>query len=336
MRAVRVAEYGDVDRLELVEVAIPRPEPGTVLVQLAFAGVNYMDVYMRKGMYVRSHTYPTQLPLTLGMEGAGRVAALGPDVDGLAEGDRVAYCLAPASYAEYAVVPAGCLVRVPDDVPLSVAAALMLQGCTAHYLTHSTFTLQEGSTCVVHAGAGGVGQLLIQLAKVRGATVIATVGDERKAEIARSRGADHCVLYRTEDFGERTLEITAGRGADVVYDSVGRDTLARSIRCLRRRGLCVLFGASSGAVPAVDPLALAEAGSVYFTRPHLADYMASSEEVRRRAGDLFRLVSEGRLDVTIFRRLALAEAPEAHRLLERRATAGKLLISVAEEAADDA
>jgi NADPH2:quinone reductase len=336
MRAVRVAEYGDVDRIELVEVPIPRPEPGTVLVQLAFAGVNYMDVYMRKGMYVRSHTYPTHLPLTLGMEGAGRVAALGPDVEGLVEGDRVAYCLAPASYAEYAVVPARCLARVPADVPLSVAAALMLQGCTAHYLTHSTFTLHEGCTCVVHAGAGGVGQLLIQLAKVRGATVIATVGDERKAEIARSRGADHCVLYRSEDFGERTLEITAGRGADVVYDSVGRDTLARSIRCLRRRGLCVLFGASSGAVPAVDPLALAEAGSVYFTRPHLADYMASPEEVRRRAGDLFRLVSEGRLDVTIFRRLALAEAPEAHRLLERRATAGKLLISVAEEAADDA
>jgi NADPH2:quinone reductase len=335
MRAVRVAEYGDVDRLELVEVAIPRPEPGTVLVRLAFAGVNYMDVYMRKGMYVRSHTYPTRLPLTLGMEGAGRIAALGPDVDGLVEGDRVAYCLAPASYAEYAVVPARCLVRVPSDVPLSVAAALMLQGCTAHYLTHSTFALQEGCTCVVHAGAGGVGQLLIQLAKVRGATVIATVGDERKAEIARSRGADHCVLYRTEDFGERARELTEGRGADVVYDSVGRDTLARSIRCLRRRGLCVLFGASSGAVSAVDPLALAEAGSVYFTRPHLADYMASAEEVRRRAGDLFRLVSKGRLDVRICRKLALEEAPEAHRLLERRATAGKLLITVAGEGADE-
>jgi NADPH:quinone reductase len=330
MRAVRIAEYGSADRLELAEVAVPPPGAGEALVELAFAGVNYTDVYAREGVYARSHTYPTPLPMTLGMEGAGHVSALGPGVDGLGEGDRVAYCLAPASYAEYVVVPAWRLVKVPPDVPLGVAAALMLQGSTAHYLTHSAYALEPSHTCLIHAGAGGVGQLLIQLAKGRGATVIATVGDERKADIARSRGADHCVQYRTEDFAERVLELTSGRGVDVVYDSVGRDTFLGSIRCLRRRGLCVLFGASSGAVPAVNPLELAEAGSVYFTRPHLADYMASAEEIRGRADDLFRLFSEGRLDVKIDRELSLAEVPEAHRLLERRATAGKLLIRVIE------
>jgi NADPH:quinone reductase len=260
------------------------------------------------------------------MEGAGHVAALGPGVDGFVEGAPVAYCLAPASYAEYAVVPAWRLVAVPPDVPLDVAAALMLQGSTAHYLAHSAFALGPAHTCLVHAGAGGVGQLLVQLAKERQATVIATVGDRRKADIASRRGADHCVLYRTEDFAERVLALTDGRGADVVYDSVGRDTFAGSLRCLRRRGLCVLFGASSGAVTAIEPLELAEAGSVYFTRPHLADYLASAEEVRGRADELFRLFSGGRLAVTIDRRVALAEVSGAHRLLEQRATAGKLLL----------
>jgi NADPH2:quinone reductase len=330
MRTVRVAEYGGVDRLELVDVDTPRPGPREVLVKLAFAGINYTDVYAREGVYARSHTYRTQLPMTLGMEGAGHVSELGPGVEGLAEGEPVAYCLAPASYAEYVVVPAWRIVKVPADVPLGVAASLMLQGSTAHYLTHSTYPLQAVDTCLVHAGAGGVGQLLIQLAKGRGATVIATVGDERKADIARSRGADHCVHYRTEDFAERVLELSGGRGADVVYDSVGQDTFAGSIRCLRRRGLCVLFGASSGAVSAIDPLELAEAGSVYFTRPHLADYMASAEEVRGRADDLFRLFSGGQLEVTIDREFSLVQVPEAHRQLEQRATAGKLLVRVSE------
>jgi NADPH2:quinone reductase len=323
-----VAEYGGAERLELVDAATPSPGPGEVLVELAFAGINYTDVYAREGVYARSHTYRTQLPMTLGTEGAGHVAALGPDVGGFTEGDRVAYCLTPGSYAEYAAVPAWRLVKVPPDVPLDLAAALMLQGSTAHYLSHSAYPLGAAHTCVVLAGAGGVGQLLIQLAKRRGATVIATAGDQRKADIAGGRGADYCVLYRTEDFADRVLEYTDDRGADVVYDSVGRDTFARSIRCLRRRGLCVLFGASSGAVSAIDPLELAEAGSVYFTRPHLADYLASAEEVQKRADDLFRLLSEGRLDVMIDRELSLAEVPEAHRRLESRASAGKLLVRV--------
>jgi NADPH2:quinone reductase len=328
VKAMRIAEYGGADKLELCDAPTPRPGAGEVLVRLAFAGVNYTDVYAREGVYARSHAYPTQLPMTLGMEGAGHVAAVGPDVDGLDEGQPVAYCLSPASYAEYAVVKAWRLVPVPPEVPLRVAAALMLQGSTAHYLTHSAYALGPADTCVVHAAAGGVGQLLVQLAKARGATVIATVGDDRKAEIANGRGADHCVLYRSEDFAERALELTGGRGADVVYDSVGRDTLARSLHCTRRRGLCVLFGASSGAPPPIDPLELAEAGSVFFTRPHLSDYMTSGEEVRGRADELFGLFSEGGFEVTIDRELPLAEAPEAHRLLEQRATAGKLLVRV--------
>lgn len=323
-----IAEYGGADRLELRDVPTPKPGPGEVLVAIAYAGVNYTDVYAREGVYARSHTYPTRLPMTLGVEGAGHVAALGPDVDGLAEGDAVAYCLAPESYAEFAVVPAWRLVAVPPEVPLEVAAALMLQGCTAHYLAHSAYELGAGDTCLIHAGAGGVGQLFTQIAKERGATVIATVGDERKAEIASHRGADHCILYREEDFVERLRELTAGRGADVVYDSVGRATFARSLQCLRRRGVCVLFGASSGAPEAIEPLALAEGGSLYVTRPHLADYMASADEVRRRAGDVLDLSSAGRLEVMIDRVLPLAEVPEAHRLLESRATAGKLLLRV--------
>jgi NADPH2:quinone reductase len=329
VKAVRIAEYGGADRLALAEVPTPQPGPGEALVRLAYAGVNYTDVYSREGVYARSHAYHTELPMTLGVEGAGHVSAVGPDVDGLDEGDAVAYCLSTASYAEYAVVKAWRLVAVPPEVPLRLAAAVMLQGCTAHYLTSSAYALGPADTCVVHAAAGGVGQLLVQLAKARGATVIATVGDDRKAEIARSRGANHCVLYRSEDFAERVLEHTAGRGADVVYDSVGRDTLRRSLHCTRRRGLCVLFGASSGAPEPVDPLELAEAGSVFLTRPHLADYMASGEEVTGRAGELFRLVSAGELEVTIDRELPLAEAAKAHRLLERRATAGKLLLRVA-------
>jgi NADPH:quinone reductase len=329
VKAVRIAEYGGADRVALGDVPTPRPGPGEVVVRLAYAGVNYTDVYAREGVYARSHAYPTELPLTLGMEGAGHVAAVGPDVDGFDEGQPVAYCLSAASYAEYVVVKGWRLVPVPPEVPLRVAAALMLQGSTAHYLTRSAYALGPADTCLVHAAAGGVGQLLVQLAKASGATVIATVGDDRKAEIAESRGANYCVRYRTEDFAERVLELTGGRGADVVYDSVGRDTLSRSLRCTRRRGLCVLFGASSGAPPPVNPLELAEAGSVFFTRPHLADYMTSGEEIRERAAELFGLLSADELEVTIDRELPLAEAAEAHRLLEQRATAGKLLLRVA-------
>jgi NADPH2:quinone reductase len=329
MKAISVARFGGPEELGLVDAPMPEPGAGEVVVRIARAGVNFIDIYMRNGSYARSHTYKTPLPMVIGMEGAGTVAATGAGVTDFAAGDTVAYCLARGSYAEYAVAPAWRLSRVPAGVPLSAATALMLQGCTAHYLTHSAFALVPGHTCLIHAGAGGVGQLLIQLAKQRGARVIATVGSEDKAEIARARGADACILYRTQDFREEVMRLTDKGGVDVVYDSVGKDTIRRSIRSLKRRGVCILYGGSSGQVAAVEPLELAEAGSVFFTRPHLADYTASAEEIRARTADLFGLYAAGKLTVTIDREIPLADAAEAHRILEGRGTRGKLLLQVA-------
>lgn len=329
MKAVQIAAFGGADALGLTDAEAPSPGPGEVLVRLACAGVNFIDVYMRSGVYARSDTYKTPLPMTIGMEGAGVVEAVGEGVDDWPPGARVAYCLSRGSYAEYAVVPAWRLVPVPDAVSFEQAAALMLQGSTAHYLSHSAYPLQPGDVCLVHAGAGGVGQILIQLAKLRGATVIATVGSTEKAAIATARGANHTILYREEDFAARVREITGGAGVHVAYDSVGKDTIHKSIRSVRRRGLCILFGASSGVVPSIEPIELAEAGSVFFTRPHLADYMASAEEIRGRASDLFAAVEAGRLDPVIQQALPLKNAAEAHRMLEGRQTRGKLILAVA-------
>jgi NADPH2:quinone reductase len=328
MKAVTITRFGGPDVLELAEAPVPVPGPGEALVELEWAGVNFIDVYMRSGRYAGSHTYRTPLPMTLGMEGAGVVRALGPEADGVALGDRVAYCIVRGSYAQYAAVPTARLVPIPSEVPLPVATAIMLQGLTAHYLSASAFALQPGHTCLVHAGAGGVGQLLIQLAKQRGATVIATVGSADKAAIARDRGADHVILYRDVDFRDEVRRLTSGRGVDVVYDAVGRDTIERSIRCLARRGLCVNYGGASGLVESIHPLELAEAGSVYFTRPHLADYISSAEELRGRAAQLFAVYRAGKLAVTIDRELPLGDAAEAHRCIEARATKGKLLLRV--------
>jgi NADPH2:quinone reductase len=322
------ARFGAPDVLEARTFDVPAPKAGEVRVRVELAGINYIDVYMRSGAYARSATYATPLPMVLGMEGAGCVDAIGEDVEEFAAGERVAWCIVRGAYAEYAIVPAWRLVPVPDDVPLDVACALMLQGSTAHYLTRSTRRLSAGDVCVVHAGAGGVGQLLIQLAKRAGATVIATVGTAEKAAIARARGADHTILYREIAFRDEVMRITAGRGADVVYDSVGRDTIHASIRCLRKQGLCVMFGASSGQVDAIAPLELAEAGSIYFTRPHLADYMRDADEIRGRARDLFDALRSGELVVAIDRVFPLAEAAAAHQLLEDRKTRGKLLLAV--------
>jgi NADPH:quinone reductase len=322
-----VRAFGGAEALELLDWPLPEPGPGEARVRLAMAGVNYMDVYMRSGQYARSTTYATPLPLLLGMEGAGVVDALGPGVDGVRVGDRVAYCISRGAYAERAVVPAWKLVRIPEGFDWPVAVALQLQGSTAHYLTHSLFPLQSGHTCLVHAAAGGVGQLLVQLAKSRGARVIATVGSQEKAAIAKRRGADAAILYRETDFREAVMDLTRGEGVDVVYDSVGRETIHRSIRSLKRRGTCVMYGAASGQVEGIAPLELAEAGSVFFTRPHLADYM-QPHEVRERARALFELTAAGRLEVTVDRTFALTELAEAHRVLEGRATRGKLLVSI--------
>ena len=328
MRAVAVTEFGGPERLALLDAPKPHPAKGEALVRLEYAGINFIDIYMRSGHYARSHTYQTPLPMVIGMEGGGTVEALDPGTRGLSIGDRVAYCIVRGAYAQYAAVPAWKLVKVPSDVPLPIATALMLQGFTAHYLTHSAFALQGGQSCLVHAAAGGVGQLLVQLAKQRGATVIATVGSAEKAAIASERGADHVILYRECDFREETMRLTGGKGVDVVYDAVGKDTITRSIRSLKRRGLCINYGGASGLVKSVEPLELAEAGSVFFTRPHLADYIATPEELAWRAGDLFSAWRAGRLTVTIDREFALAEAAEAHRYLEGRNTRGKLLLKV--------
>ena len=333
MKAILVESYGGAKTLTLADVPTPEPGEGEALVKLSLAGVNFIDVYIRSGLYARSDTYAQTPPMVIGMEGAGEVVALGLGAGDLGagnlrEGDRVAYCLSLGSYAEYATVPAWKLVKVPAEVPLDIAAALQLQGSTAHYLTHSLFALGPGHWCLVHAGAGGVGQLVIQLAKARGATVIATVGSGEKAGIARARGADHVIDYRQDDFVAAVNEITGGNGVDVVFDSVGKDTIKGSLKCLKPRGVLSNNGASSGAVTSIDPMDLAEAGSVYFTRPHLADYIADADERNMRAGDLFRLWREGSLTVTIDREFPLAEAARAHRAIEGRQTKGKLLLGI--------
>lgn len=329
MLAIRIHEYGDASACRLEATPTPTPGPGEALVSLEIAGLNFIDVHLRLGRYAKSATYRNALPMTLGMEGAGTVAALGEGVTGLTVGDRVAWCIVRGSFAEYAAVPAAKLVRVPDALDLGSAAALMLQGLTAHYLSHSAFALKSGHTCLVHAAAGGVGGLLVQLAKLRGATVIATVGSAEKAERALSLGADHTILYREQDFREEALRLTAGKGVDVVYDSIGRDTIDRSIRSLARRGVCVNFGGASGLVESIVPLELGEAGSAYFTRPHLADYVATPEELVGRAGELFDHTLAGRLKISIDRRWPLAETAEAMRYLEAGRTRGKLLLDIA-------
>lgn len=328
MKAIQIHRFGGPEVMELAEIAPPVPKSGEAVVRLDYSGVNFTEVYQRAGLYARSHTYQTPLPMVIGSEGGGTVAALGEGVTGLQVGDRVTYCIVRGSYAEFAAVPAWRLVKIPHAMPMPVATALMLQGFTAHYLSHSAYPLQSGDICLIHAGAGGVGQLLIQMAKMRGATVITTVGSDDKAVIAGALGADHIVRYRDTDFREEVLRLTSGRGVDVVYDAVGRDTIAKSIRSLRKRGLCVNYGGASGLVTAIEPLELAEAGSVFFTRPHLADYIATRDELAARASDLFAAWESGRLKVAIDREYPLTQAADAHRHLENRGTRGKLLLKI--------
>ena len=328
MKAIQVQDYGGSDQLALSDVPAPEPGEGEALVKTVFAGVNFIDVYMRTGVFRKSTTYRNAPPFTPGMEGAGVVEATGPGVDTVKIGDKVTYCLELGSYAEMAVVPAWKLVPVPEDVPLDIATALTLQGSTAHYLTHSLYPLKEGDSCLVHAGAGGLGQLVIQLAKAKGALVLATVGSGEKAGIAKERGADHTILYRDVDFAEAVSEITGGEGVNVVYDSVGRDTIKQSLKCLKPLGVLSNNGNASGPIGALDPLDLAEAGSVFFTRPHLADYIPTQEERTRRMDDLFGLYREGKLTVTIDRTFPLADARAAHDAIEGRESKGKMLLAV--------
>ncbi|HUG41289.1 MAG TPA: quinone oxidoreductase [Longimicrobiales bacterium] len=320
MRAVRVTATGGPEVLRLTEAADPAPGPGEALIRVERAGVNFIDVYHRTGLYRK------ELPFTPGVEGAGVVEAVGAGVERVAAGDRVAWAMSPGSYAELAAVPAWRLVRLPAEVGFDVGAALMVQGMTAHYLVRSTRPLEAGDVAVVHAAAGGVGLLLVQLAKRQGAMVIGTCSTAEKAERVRAAGADHVIRYTETPFRPEVLRLTEGRGATVVYDSVGKTTFADSLECLRPRGMLVLFGQSSGTVEPLDPGVLASRGSLFLTRPSLAHYTADEAEVEWRGGELMDRVRSGDLDVRIHDVLPLEEAPEAHRLLEGRRTSGKLLL----------
>lgn len=301
---------------------MPQPASGEAVVKIAAAGVNFIDIQQRMGKY-----RVPQLPYTIGSEGAGTVAAIGPGVTDVRVGDRVAYTMVPGTYAEFALAPADRLVRLPDGLDFQTGAAVMLQGTTAHYLTHSTFPIKPGHAALVHAGAGGVGQLITQLADKLGARVYATVGSDAKAALAREAGASQVINYSTQDFEAEIKRLTNGRGVDVVYDSVGKDTFEKSLNCLRPRGCLVLFGFSSGPVPLFDPATLGAKGSLFLTRPGLAHYIATREELVMRTTDLFRWLAEGALKLHIDRVFSLADAARAHVELESRRTTGKLLLT---------
>ena len=319
MHAIQVKRHGGPEVLEYVEVETPRPKSGEALVRLEAIGVNFVDVYHRTGLY------RLELPLTPGSEGAGVVEEVGPGVTEVRKGVRVAWAMVVGSYAEYAVVPAWKLVPIPSGVDWRTAAAAMLQGMTAHYLAMSTYPLKKSDTALVHAAAGGVGGLLIQVAKMRGARVFGTVSTEEKAKIAREAGADEVINYKERDFETEVMRLTGGKGVTVVYDSVGKTTFDKSLNCVTRRGLLALFGQSSGPVPPFDPARLAKNG-IHLTRPSLAHYAADREELLTRAGEMFTWIREGRLKLRIDRDLPLRDAAKAHRLLEGRETKGKLIL----------
>jgi NADPH2:quinone reductase len=320
MRAVVVTEHGGPEVLHVEEREAPSPGPGQLLVRTGAIGVNYIDTYQCSGLY------PIPTPFVLGLEGAGTVEALGDGVTEFAPGARVAWASAPGSYAELVLVPADVAVPVPDSVPDELAAAVMLQGMTAQYLTHSTYPVQPGDTVLVHAGAGGVGLLLTQLVKLRGGRVISTVSTEEKEKLSREAGADEVIRYTETDFAAAVRRLTSGEGVTVAYDGVGKSTFDGSLASLRRRGMLVLYGAASGPVPPVDPQRLNAAGSVYLTRPMLAHYTATREELLDRAGDVLGMVGEGRLSVRIGHRYRLADARQAHEDLQGRRSTGKLIL----------
>lgn len=320
MRAIRVERNGGPEVLTLEELERPTPGEGEVLVRLEAIGINFIEIYQRKG------EYKLPLPHIPGAEGAGVVEAVGAGVTEVSEGDRVASANLRGAYAEYALAPAERLVALPEGLETDIAAALMLQGMTAHYLAHSTYPLKEGDTCLVHAAAGGVGLLLVQMAKRRGARVIGTVSSEAKAELARSASADEVILYTEQDFAQEVARLSGGRGLEVVYDSVGKTTFEGSLDSLAPRGMLVLYGQSSGPVPPFDPQRLNSKGSLYLTRPSLAHYTRTRDELQERAGDILAWAASGELEVRIDSRLPLAEAAEAHRKLESRTTSGKVLL----------
>ena len=314
MKAVFVEQPGGVENLKYADLPTPSPGSGQALVKIAATGVNFIDVYFRSGLY------PAQPPIVLGNEAAGTIESVGPDVANLKPGDRVAYAMARGSYAEYAVVPAWQLIKIPDSVDFPTAAAAMLQGMTAHYLTHSTYPLKKGDSCLVHAAAGGTGSMIVQMAKMLGAKVFGTVGSEEKAAQAKAAGADEVIIYTKEDFTAKA------KGMNVVYDSVGKATFTQSLDCLKPRGMMVSFGNASGAVPEFAPLILSQKGSLFLTRPSLAAYSSTREELEWRAGDVLKWIAEGKLKLHIHKTYKLSDAGQAHGDLEGRKTTGKLLL----------
>ncbi|HEX5227252.1 MAG TPA: quinone oxidoreductase [Bryobacteraceae bacterium] len=317
MKAAFVEQPGGIENLKYADLPKPALAAGQALVKIAASGVNFIDIYFRKGVY------PAPTPIVLGSEGAGTVEAVDSDVKNVAVGDRVAYAMPRGSYAEYQAVPAWQLVKIPGSVDFETAAAAMLQGMTAHYLTHSTYPLKAGDSCLVHAAAGGTGSLIVQMAKMLGARVIATVGTDEKALQAKEAGADEIVIYTKEDF------TTRAKGVHVVYDSVGQSTFLHSLDCLRPRGMMVSFGNASGPVKDFSPLILSQKGSLFLTRPTLANYTATAEELDWRARDVLNWIGQGKLKLHIHKVYPLADAAQAQRELESRATTGKLLLRIA-------
>ncbi len=320
MKAVVADPVGGPENLKYIEVPDLQPSDGEVLVKLAAIGVNFIDVYYRQGLYKTPET-----PVLLGNEGAGTVVAAGKDSK-FSVGQRVAYAMSRGSYAEYALVPERLLVPLPDSIGFRDAAAVMLQGMTAHYLTRSTFPLKAGQTCLIHAAAGGAGLLTVQMAKISGATVIGTCSTEAKAKLVADSGADHVIRYTEQDFVDEVKRITNGQGVDVVYDSVGKSTFAKSLDCLKPKGLMVTFGQSSGPIGQIDPLVLMQKGSLYMTRPSLANYVSDPADLQWRSAEIFQWISQGLLKLHIHREYKLSEAAMAHRELEARSSTGKLLL----------
>ena len=320
MKAIQVSQTGGPEALVLKDVPAPKPKANDAVVQIKAAGVNFIDVYFREGRYA------AQVPFVNGQEAAGVVTEVGDDVTEVQPGDRVAYTGVIGSYAEYAAVPANRLVKIPDALNFEQAAAAMLQGMTAHYLSHSTYKLQAGETALIHAAAGGVGLLLVQMAKKIGARVIGTAGTNEKAQLARDAGADECIVYTEADFETETRRLTDGKGVHVVYDGVGKATFDKDLNVLLPRGYLVLFGGSSGAVPPFDLIKLSQKGSLYITRPTLVSFIATREELDWRATDVLGMIVSGDLNLRIHKEYPLAEAAQAHRDLEGRKTTGKLLL----------
>jgi NADPH:quinone reductase len=320
MKAIRIHQCGGPEVLRYEDVPDPTPKAGEALVKIDAAGINFIDTYQRSG------AYKIPLPAILGQEGSGTVSAVGAGVTAVKPGDRVAWTGILGSYAESHVVPAERLVALPAGVTTKQGAAVMLQGMTAHYLAGSTFPLKSGDTCLVHAGAGGVGLLLTQIAKIRGARVITTVSTDEKAKLSRDAGADHVVMYTSQDFEEEVKKIMGGKGVQVVYDSVGQTTFAKSLNCLAPRGMLALFGQSSGAVPPFDPQVLAQKGSLFLTRPTLVNYIATREELQQRSSDLFGWIAAGKLRLRMEFEFPLKDAAKAHQALEGRKTTGKVFL----------